>query len=902
MNIVDIETGLALLTSKPFDAKEFGFELIEIFAKAKATIARLREKNNSSDLPNGIIWKQHIHYAPSEKGATAATLERLKQSKQTAKQRARFLFTTDGQDVLVSDRLHSETLASTFGELKDEAYFFLPLIGQEGYRATQESSVDIKATAKLAKLYDALVGHNPDWLSDEKRHALNHFMTQLIFCFFAEDTHIFPSDIFSKTVNNRSGANGEHATEVIKTIFGVLDKRDGQRSSFPSWSLEFPYVNGGLFSGDVAVPEFNAKAFRYLLEATRSEGTKKLNWQYVNPDILGSSIQAIVDPEKRRDLGMHYTSVPNILKTLDPLFLNDLRKQLFEARSSKKKIDEFMHRLRNIKIADFACGSGNFLVIAYRELRKLEVDALDALKDLTGKANMEFAFSSISLNNFYGIEYADFAAETAKLALWIAEYQANRKFEAVIGIATPALPLRDSGHIICKNALSEVDWSEFCPLSEDDELYLVSNPPYLGASGQNSIQKKDMDHVFKGKVENYKSLDYVCAWFFKAAEYCNGKRASFAFVATNSIVQGGHVSTLWPMLFDLEMVISFAYSPFVWKNNAADNAGVTCVIIGVQNASSFISSPILITNLGVINCKNINPFLIDAPNIFIKKAAEPINGLPSMDRGNSPVDGGHLILSEFEVQNLLEQAPLSKKFIYKYVGSQELIKGLTRYCLWINDDSINEAKSIPLISERLVLVAANRMNSRKEQTRLSASFPHRFGEIRQYHSNQTIVVPRVSSENRPYLPVDILSSGQIINDSAFAIYDAPIWAFSIICSKLHLLWIATVCGKLRSDFRYSNLLGWNTFPVPLFKSEQKEALENTAKTIIHEREFHFPKTIADLYDSKKMPLNLKAVHEESDRLLESFYRDKPFESDQERLKYLFDLYEKMIRKDKGDCQ
>ena len=883
LNIVDIENGLEELANRNLSPAEYGKELIALFSSS-ATLKRLgTSKANTSEFENGLLWREKIHYVPCALGQLNATIDAVKKSDKTLKAKVRLVVVNDGSHILVYDRKYDELTDCTIDKIKDEPQLFLPLAGQEGFRREEESEVDIKATGKLAKVYDALIERNPEWLEGDKRHALNHFMTQIIFCLFAEDTGIFKvKDIFTKALKNRAGSDGEHATQVITEIFSVLDLDEPQRKDISPWLTDFPYVNGGLFSGEVLVPEFTSKAYRYLLEAA------SLDWKHINPDILGSSIQAIVDPTMRGNLGMHYTSVPNILKTLEPLFLNELRDELLKARHSKKQINTFLERLSKIVVFDPACGSGNFLVIAYRELRKLELQALDALRDIDGGASLSFGFNSvISLSNFYGIEYADFAAETAKLALWIAEYQQNARFIAAFGTEIPALPLRDSGNILCANAL-RVRWEHFCSFSEDNELFVLGNPPYLGAAWMKKEQKEDMKLVFSKKLKSFGTLDYVCAWFFLAAEICSHEKHRFAFVATNSIVQGGHVPLIWPLLFDLGHVICFAYRSFHWKNNAADNAGVTCVIVGLSKNKNI--RKYIFDKSGQLSAENINGYLIDAPNVCIKARANPMSALPPMDRGSSPIDGGGLLLEEDEYHLLLQKYPNIESILKRYVGSQELIKGLVRYCIWVESDDLELAYSIPELVERFRAVEEMRTASSKAQTRKMANTPHVFGEIRQNNSTQTIAIPRVSSENRDYLPVDIIREGGVISDRNFGIYDAPLWAFSIIASKLHYIWIATVCVRLRNDFSYSNTLGWNTFPMPDLTSSQKEALTESARQIILVRESYFPKTIAELYNRQYFPENLRLAHEKNDQLVESFYSDRSFKDDDERLSHLFDLY------------
>lgn len=882
LNIVDIENGLEELANRNLSAAEYGKELIALFSSS-ATLKRLgTSKANTSEFENGLLWREKIHYVPCAPGQLNATIDAVKKSDKTLKAKVRLVVVNDGSHILVYDRKYDELTDCTIDKIKDEPQLFLPLAGQEGFRRELESEVDIKATGKLAKFYDALIERNPEWLEGDKRHALNHFMTQIIFCLFAEDTGIFPKDIFTKALKNRAGSDGEHATQVITDIFGVLDLDEPHRKDVASWLTEFPYVNGGLFSGEVLVPEFTPKAYRYLLEAA------SLDWKHINPDILGSSIQAIVDPTMRGNLGMHYTSVPNILKTLEPLFLDELRDDLLKARHSQKLINAFLERLSKIVVFDPACGSGNFLVIAYRELRKLELQALDALRDIEGGASLAFGFNSvISLSNFYGIEYADFAAETAKLALWIAEYQQNSRFIAAFGSDIPSLPLRDSGKIICANSL-RVEWEDFCPREMNKEIYLVSNPPYLGSNLLSSTQKEDLKISAAKFTKHYKSLDYVCGWFLLAAKYCTKSSVSFSFVATNSICQGSQATILWPIIESLGLEIGFAYRSFKWSNNASNKAAVICIIIGVRPKSE--KDKIIFENDSRTVAKNINCYLIDSPNVYVETRKAPLCPLPKMVKGSQPTDGGNLILSDQEASQLRRAYPNVSNSIRKFVGSQELIRSSHRYCLWIDDVALGDLRSVPEINERLLKVERMRLASTKKQTRELARTPHKFGEIRHVDSDVIIAIPSVSSENRDYLPATVLTHKEVVSNLAFALYSGSLWSFSILVSRIHLKWIETVCGKLKSDFRYSNTLGWNTFPIPSLTNEQKKQLENSGRNILLAREDHFPRSIADLYERSKIPCDLIEAHRNNDVLLESFYKSGGFESDEARLAHLFERY------------
>lgn len=885
LNIVNIENGLEELANRNLSPEEYGKELIALFSSS-TTLKRLgTNKANSSEFESGLLWREKIHYVPCALGQLNATINAVKKSDKTLKAKVRLVVVNDGSHILVYDRKYDELTDCTIDKIKDEPQLFLPLAGQEGFRREVESEVDIKATGKLAKVYDALIERNPEWLEGDKRHALNHFMTQIIFCLFAEDTGIFPKDIFTKALKNRAGSDGEHATQVITEIFGVLDLDESHRKDIASWLTEFPYVNGGLFSGEALVPVFTSKAYRYLLE------TAALDWKHINPDILGSSIQAIVDPKMRGNLGMHYTSVPNILKTLEPLFLNELRDELLKARHSKKQINAFLERLSKIVVFDPACGSGNFLVIAYRELRKLELQALDALRDVEGGASLAFGFSSvISLSNFYGIEYADFAAETAKLALWIAEYQQNARFVAAFGHNIPSLPLKDSGKIICANSL-RVNWESICQ-SGENETFLVGNPPYLGSSLMTKEQKQDIRLCFEQFTKSWKTLDYVSGWFLKAAEYCGNKALRrFSFVATNSITQGSQVPILWPLLRKLNMEIAFAHTSFKWSNNAANNAAVICVIIGMRNVSN--SRKILISDNGQKEVSNINSYLVAGENIEVESSRAPKNGLQPMDYGNKPADGSNLIMSSGEAEEFCKQYSAESRYVRRFVGSQEAIKGIVRYCIWVEEGETVNALANPVIRKKAEKVREMRLQSTKRQTRELAEQPLRFGEVRQFDSDSVLLIPRHSSENRDYLPIAVLSNNEIVSDSAFAIYKGTLDIFAILVSRIHLLWINTVCGKIKTDFRYSNTLGWHTFPFPHLNDSQREELKESGRKIILAREAYFPKTIAELYDRQSMPSDLKELHTKNDLMIEKFYSHTPFSSDEERLEHLFERYVNM---------
>jgi hypothetical protein len=646
-----------------------------------------------------------------------------------------------------------------------------------------------------------------------------------------------------------------------------------------------------------------------------------LNWQQINPDIFGSMIQAIAEDEERSALGMHYTSVPNILKVLNPLFLDDLRNSLEAAGDNGRKLLNLRQRMARIRVFDPACGSGNFLVIAYKEMRAIEAE----INRRRGEPDRR---SDIPLTNFRGIEIRHFACEIARLALIIAEYQCDVLYRGPRLALAEFLPLKSENWITCGNAL-RLDWLSLCPPTgtgvkvqredldlfstpnqeaeidfenEGGETYICGNPPYLGSTWQSKEQKDDLKRIFDGRTKLWKSLDYVSGWFMKAADYGTQTKSAAAFVSTNSICQGQQVPILWPLVFKTNHKIAFAHTSFKWANLASHNAGVTVVIVGIANDTAKVRQLFSIGDNGatiVKEAENINAYLVAAPNIVIEKVQKPLGEVFIMNFGNKPVDGGNLLLSTDEVNALGLTKERQNHFIRRIYGSAELIRGLSRYCLWIDDAYLDEALAVQPIRQRIEAVRTMRLSSSKAATREGSKYPYRFDEKRQKGNERVLVAPSVSSESREYLPVGYCNSGTIVSNLAFALYDAPLWNMALIASRLHLIWIATVCGKLETRYRYSNTLGWNTFPVPTLTDQNKKDLTRCAEDILLAREQYFPATIAEMYDPDKMdreyPL-VREAHDRNDETLERIYIGRRFKNDTERLEKLFDLYTKMTSK------
>ena len=624
-------------------------------------------------------------------------------------------------------------------------------------------------------------------------------------------------------------------------------------------------------------------------------------------------IQAITEDEERGALGMHYTSVPNILKVLDPLFLDDLREKLDEAGDNPRTLLNLRKRIARIRVFDPACGSGNFLVIAYKKMRETE----NKINERRGEKGRK---SDIPLTNFRGIELRDFPAEIARLALIIAEYQCDLEYLGQREALREFLPLKKENWIICGNAL-RLDWLTICPPTgtgvkvlgddlfstpleqteidfenEGGETYICGNPPYLGSTWQSAEQKDDLKAIFGHRCKSWKSLDYVAGWFMKAADYGQRSEVTAAFVSTNSICQGQQVAILWPLLFDQKFEIIFSHTSFKWSNLASHKAGVTVVIVAISNQRRVNRRLFLPAEAGDVFervVENINAYLVPSRDVIVEKKSRPISQLATMTFGNKPVDGGHLLLDSIAVAGLALDQEQRAKFVYKFAGSAEFIKGIQRYCLWIVDEDLSEALRIKTIASRIDQVRATRLNSRDSGARDLANRAHQMRDTN-LASKYSIVVPRVSSESRPFLPVGLLSGDVVVGDSNFALYDAPLWNIALIASRLHLVWIATVCGKLETRYRYSNTLGWNTFPVPSLTEKNKADLTRCAEDILLAREAHFPATIADLYDPDNMPANLREAHERNDEVLERIYIGRRFKNDTERLEKLFELYTKMV--------
>ncbi|TFD79278.1 DNA methyltransferase [Cryobacterium fucosi] len=883
LNLKAVEDRVAPLGGHDSYGREFIFDLLLAYGKPQGNVTRLRHGSlNVAVDPEAEVAQKNVVYFKETPGDPLAVIDELKTSPAVVRFNTRFVIVTDYTELVATDTKTGETIGFPIREIDQHFTFFLPWAGMEKAQYVAEAHADVKAAERMGKLFDELLGANPGLLeAPNGRHSLNIFFTRLLFCFFAEDTGIFDDNQFTNAVGSHTQTDGSDVAEFLTDLFTALDTERAEDK--PKHLAAFPYVNGRLFtmSSEQFVPRFTKKARELLVES----GT--LIWREINPDIFGSMFQAIVTPGKRSDLGQHYTSVPNILKTIEPLFLDELKAQFDTAFDSAKKLEALLTRISAIKVFDPACGSGNFLVIAYKELRRVEHAILERLADLDQRHQVLYAESKINIENFFGIEIDDFAVEVAILSLWIAKHQMNSEFKDKFGVSIPLIPLKETGQIQQGNA-TRVDWNVVCR-NDGGEIYLIGNPPYAGVKEQSKDQKSDFFPVFGARPFS-KKLDYVSLWFVKGADYIEGTRAKLSFVSTNSIAQGEQVGLMFPMIFAIGIEIGYVYTSFKWENNAKRNAGVTVVVVCLRNKES--SGKYIYAGGLQLEARNINGYLSDGDNVFVLPRSKPLSELPPMTFGSKGTDWGNLMLEPEDRGRLLSKHPEAEPFVRRILGSVEFINAQDKYCVWVSDRDYQLAKSIPELSARFERTASMRAGSAKAATKILAKVPYRFGEVR-YKPTEAIIMPKVSSERREYIPVGYLDADTVINASAFGIYDAEPWVLALMTSRAHVAWTGAVGGRMREDYQYSNTIVYNNFPVPPLSDAVKEQLTMAALRVLDVRDYHCEQTLATLYDPDLMPADLRAAHAAVDELVDSIYSKRGYETDEQRLSDLFAMYERM---------
>lgn len=908
---VQATEALEQLGQKGTSATEFIYDLLRIFADwGDGQVRRTKDgAGNSAKDGKTVLVKNLVAYreapAGSAKGDCSVMydiIENMRNDARITKFSPRLYITSNGVQVVAYDPRQNEPYENSIELMWKDFEFFTPLAGIEKIQHTEEAEADVKSAEIMAKIFDDIRRYN-DISDPDTVHSLNIFMSRLLFCFFAEDTGLFPGqNLFTGTLSRYTKADGSDLSEFIDRAFFAMSTNDtAALDTLPELYKVFPYVNGGLFKERYPIPKLSRRARTLILNCG------EYDWKEINPDIFGSMIQAVVTPEQRAGLGMHYTSVTNIEKVIRPLFLDSLIEEYTAAcKEAREKIakkinydrailrlNNLLSRLSKIKFFDPACGSGNFLIITYKRLRELEILIWQAILDIA-KINL-LPFSSIDLTQFYGIELDEYACDTAKLSLWLAEHQMNVRFRDAFGVQPHTLPLGASGNIVCGNAC-HLDWNTVCPHMPEDEVYIMGNPPYLGSKLQDEKQKQDMKIAMQG-TDVAKTVDYIAAWFWKGANYIKNTSAKYAFVTTNSISQGEQVAMLWKPIFDLGLEIFFARTSFKWSNNAKYNAAVTVAIIGVEGKSTATKKLYYESEQQAYSVQNINPYLVASDNLIVAKSYSVPSGLPKAEFGCMPYDNGHLIMSEAEKDELIRLYPESADFIKPLMGSQEFLKDIHRFCLWIDDDKRVLAESIPPIKARIDATEHFRRYESKDGISL-ADRPHQFREhyVITENSKNKIIIPSVSSERREYIPIGFVDKDTVISNLAFALYNAEKWLFALLTSKMHNLWVRAVGGSLETRIRYSATLCYNTFPFPKLTGTQKEELERLAQNIINIRDENFDITLGDMYNPETMPDALREAHHQLDLTVERIYRTALFTTDEERLEHLFKLYSKTTKK------
>jgi hypothetical protein len=738
----------------------------------------------------------------------------------------------------------------------------------------------------MGKLHDQLKAIGYDG------HALELYLVRLLFCLFAEDTGIFEKRIFQDYIEAKTKEDGSDLAQHISGIFYILNTPHNKRLKNLDEDLAaFPYVNGKLFEEPLPPASFDRPMRDALLAACA------LDWSRISPAIFGSLFQSIMDSDARRNLGAHYTSEENILKLIKPLFLDDLYAEFEKIANNKAKLTAFHDKLANLTFFDPACGCGNFLVITYRELRKLELEVLKKLYKNDQQILDISAIIAIDVNQFYGIEIEEFPAQIAQVALWLTDHQMNQQISEHFGAYFARIPLKKSANIVNANAL-QTDWHSVCP----NASFIVGNPPFIGKNYRNEQQDADLEKVFTttqslSPIRLYKSLDFVSAWHYTATAYLKTHpQTKVAFVSTNSITQGEQVAVLWQPLLDAGVTIHFAHRTFSWTNEAKGKAAVHCVIIGFALQDTAHKTLFVYDDIKgephAVPAKNINPYLLDAPSVVITSRNAPICNVPEMSKGSQPTDGGNLLLNQAEKDELIRLEPQAEQYIKSFLGADEFINNIPRYCLWLVDCPPNELRTMPLVLKRIEAVKAMRFASTKAATREWASKPTIFTENRQPKSDY-LLVPRVSSENRQYIPMGYVSSLVICGDANLTIPNATLYHFGILTSTMHNAWMRTVAGRLESRYRYSANLVYNNFPWAEPTDKQTQTIEQAAQAVLDARA-QFPQaSLADLYDPRTMPPDLAKAHTKLDKAVDAAYGYKGANNDGERVAFLFDLYQQM---------
>ncbi len=774
-------------------------------------------------------------------------------------------------------------------ELPDHIHLFGFIAGYQKREFKDQDPVNIKASERMGTLHDMLKD------AGYSGHVLEIYLVRLLFCLFADDTGIFEKDLFRYYIEERTKEDGSDLGQHLALLFQVLDTaRDKRQKTLDESLAEFEYINGSLFSETLPIANFNSDMRAALISACN------FDWSRISPAIFGSLFQSVMDKDKRRGVGAHYTTEMNIMKILKPLFLDELYDEFEKTKTNRAKLLAFHDKLAALRFLDPACGCGNFLILTYRELRLLEIevlkrihkDMLDKLKG--GAAEMNIAsFSRIDVDAFHGFEIEEFPARIAEVALWLMDHQMNIRLSDAFGVYYARLPLKKSAHIVHDNAL-RLDWQQEVP--KEQLSYILGNPPFIAKHLMTEEQGKEVDAIFHG-VNGAGILDYVTAWYLKAAQYIQGSHIKCAFVSTNSISQGEQVGILWQELFNrYHIKIHFAHKTFAWGSEARGKAAVHCVIIGF---AAFDTDTKLLYDYDTskseaheIQVRNINPYLIEADDFVILKRSSPICYVPEMSFGSKPVDDGNFFFTDDEKAEFLKNEPLAKKYLRPVLSAKEYLNNENRWCLWLKNADPSELRKMPLVMERIEKVKVFRLASKKMPTREAAAYPSLWTEVRQPKSN-FVIIPLHTSENRKYIPFGFFDQNHIVHGSCSCLPNASPYHFGILTSAMHMAWVKYICGRIKSDYRYSNTLVYNNFPWPSPTEAQTKDIEAKGQAVLDARAQFPDSSLADLYDPLSMPPALLKVHQALDKAVDAAYRKQPFDSERHRIEYLFALYQQI---------
>jgi len=870
------------------DAKPFLVEFFNVFGISSKRVSTFEHRVKKLDDKDGyidLLWKGTILIEMKSRGKNLdKAYQQAKDYTHGLKQHElpKYILISDFENFRLYDLEEDKTVDFKLNDLINNVQHFGYILGYQKKVYKEQDPANIKAAELMGKLHDRLeeIGYTG--------HPLEVYLVRILFLLFAEDTTIFNKQQFQDYLEQRTAEDGSDLASRLQELFQVLNTaKENRFKNLDEQLADFPYVNGKLFEENLPTASFDTKMRQALLDCCY------IDWSKISPAIFGSMFQSVMNPKERRNLGAHYTSETNILKLIKPLFLDDLWNEFENIKDNKNKLPEFHKKLSTLKFLDPACGCGNFLVITYRELRLLELAILRATYK-GGQQVMDVGnIIWLDVDMMYGIEYEEFPARIAEVAMWLIDHQMNMQISNEFGQYFVRLPLKKSAKIVHGNAL-QTDWENL--VSKNELSYIIGNPPFIGKSNQNENQKKDLEKIFEG-VQGTGVLDYVSAWYVKAAKLIQNTKIKVAFVSTNSITQGEQVGILWNLLFNhYKIKIHFAHRTFSWSNEAKGNAAVHVVIIGFGNFDPSNKSIFEYENIKgephELKVKNINPYLLEGKDNFVLKRRTPICKVPEMIKGSMPNDGGYYLFSKEEKEAFLYKEPNSKKFFRKFIGGYEFLNNIERWCLWLVDANPSEITNLPLLMERIEKVRKNRLASNRPTTKKDAATPMLFGEIRQTNSDY-LALPEVSSENRNYIPVGYVSKTTIASNKIYMVPNASLFAFGILSSMMHNSWLKQISGRMKSDISYSTGIVYNNFPFPENPTDKQiKAIELAAQKVLDAR-LEFPESsLSELYNTLTMPPALVTAHNELDKIVDLAYRPQAFTSEANRMVFLFELYEK----------